>query len=109
MLNIHQRYCKETFFNGELDRFETVCPPDFNFAYDVVDEIAKAEPQRRAMLWCNTRGEEKTFSFSDFQKYKMCIRDRNKPCEKQRIFKDFGDFLFFSLFFLEISRLMKKF
>lgn len=69
MLNIHQRYCKETFFNGELDRFETVCPPDFNFAYDVVDEIAKAEPQRRAMLWCNTRGEEKTFSFSDFQKY----------------------------------------
>lgn len=69
MLNIHQRYCKETFFNGELDRFETVCPPDFNFAYDVVDEIAKAEPQRRAMLWCNTRGEEKTFSFSDFQRY----------------------------------------
>ncbi len=67
MLNIHQRYCKETFFNGELDRFETVCPPDFNFAYDVVDEIAKAEPQRRAMLWCNTRGEEKTFSFLIFK------------------------------------------
>ena len=69
MLNIHQRYCKETFFNGELDRFETVCPPDFNFAYDVVDEIAKAEPQRRAMLWCNPKGEEKTFSFADFMKY----------------------------------------
>ena len=57
MLNIHQRYCKETFFNGTLERFETVCPPDFNFAYDVVDEIAKAEPQRRAMLWCNPKGE----------------------------------------------------
>ncbi len=69
MLNIHQRYCKETFFNGTLERFETVCPPDFNFAYDVVDEIAKAEPQRRAMLWCNPKGEERTFSFSDFQRF----------------------------------------
>ena len=69
MLNIHQKYCKETFYNGQLDRFEAVYEPDFNFAYDVVDVIAKAEPDRRAMLWCNEKGEEHTFSFADMSRY----------------------------------------
>lgn len=69
MLNIHQKYCKETFFDGKLDRFEAVYDDKFNFAYDVVDVIAKAEPNRRAMLWCNESGEEHTFSFEDISKY----------------------------------------
>jgi len=69
MLNIHQKYCKETYHNGLLEKFEPVCPENFNFAYDVMDEIAKAEPDRRAMLWCNDRGEEHTFTFGDYEKY----------------------------------------
>ena len=68
MLNIHQRYCKETFYNGMLDKFEPVYNDDFNFAYDVIDEIAMNEPDRRAMLWCNAHGEEHTFTFADLMR-----------------------------------------
>ncbi len=59
----------KTIENGILTKFETVCPPDFNFAYDVVDEIASKEPERRAMLWCNDKGEEHTFTFGDIKRY----------------------------------------
>ena len=69
MLNIHQKYCKETFFDGKLDRFEAVYDDHFNFTYDVLDVIAKEEPWRRAMLWCNEAGEEHTYSFADMSKY----------------------------------------
>lgn len=65
MLNIHQKFCKETFYDGKLVDFEPVYDKNFNFAYDVVDEIAKAEPDRRAMVWCNDKGQEITYSFKD--------------------------------------------
>lgn len=69
MLNLHQKYCKETFYDGKLVGFEPIAPDTFNFAYDVIDEIAKQEPDRRAMLWCNDKGEEHTFTFADMMKY----------------------------------------
>ncbi|MGN0551449.1 MAG: AMP-binding protein [Acutalibacteraceae bacterium] len=68
MINIHQRFCRETFYNGQLVDFQPVYEKDFNFAYDVVDVIAKEEPERRAMLWCNDKGEEHTFTFADMSK-----------------------------------------
>lgn len=69
MLNIHQKYCKETFFDGKLCHFEAVYKSDFNFAYDIVDVIAEKEPKRRAMVWCNDKGDEKVFTFADIKKY----------------------------------------
>ena len=69
MIQIHQKFCKETFYDGKLVNFEPVYEGNFNFAYDVVDALAKEEPQRRAMLWCNDKGEEHTFTFADFAKY----------------------------------------
>ncbi len=68
MLNIHQKFCRETFYDGKLVGFEPVYGENFNFAYDVVDAIAQAEPLRRAMLWCNESGEEHTFTFADISK-----------------------------------------
>ena len=54
----YQGFCKETFDeNGVLNTFEPVLAENFNFAYDVVDEIARQEPDRRAMVWCNETGE----------------------------------------------------
>lgn len=38
-------------------------PQNFNFAYDVVDEYAKIQPEKQAMLWCNDNNEELTFNF----------------------------------------------
>ena len=68
MRNLHQKYCTESYdANGVLSKFETRYPDDFNFAYDVVDDIALNDPQRRAMVWCNPEGEEHTFTFADMK------------------------------------------
>ncbi len=42
---------------------------DFNFAYDVVDELGKTKPDKLAMLWVSKDGEEKRFTFSDMMYY----------------------------------------
>lgn len=66
MRNINLRYVKEQYDeDGVLKEFSLHCPDDYNFAYDVVDDIATAEPNRPAMIWCNPEGEEHTFSFAD--------------------------------------------
>ncbi len=43
-------------------------PEDFNFGFDVVDAWAEAEPHKRALVWCNDHGDEKTFTFSEMKK-----------------------------------------
>ena len=40
----------------------------FNFGYDVVDEYARLVPEKRALVWCNDRGEEKVFTFADISR-----------------------------------------
>ncbi len=68
MRNINLRYVKEAYDeNGVLTDFKIVCPDDFNFGYDVVDDIAVADPDRRAMVWCNPEGEEHVFTFADMK------------------------------------------
>lgn len=43
-------------------------PYDFNFGYDVVDEWAKQDESKKALVWCNDHGEEKTFTFKDISR-----------------------------------------
>lgn len=70
MRNINLRYVEETYDEaGCLASFDVRCPDDFNFGYDVVDDIALAEPDRRAMVWCNPEGERHTFTFGDMKKW----------------------------------------
>ena len=70
MRNIHQRYFTETYNElGQLSSIEVHCPENFNFGYDVVDDIATAEPDRPAMVWCNPEGEEHLFSFGDMKEW----------------------------------------
>lgn len=70
MENFYKRFCREGFDeNGVLNAFEPVLAEDFNFAYDVVDEIARLEPERRAMVWCNDAGEERVLTFGEMKKY----------------------------------------
>ena len=67
MLNIHKRYCTETFdAAGNLASFRIHVPSDFNFAYDVIDKIGAVEPERKAMIWRNPEGEEHDLTFADF-------------------------------------------
>ncbi|MBS5450528.1 MAG: AMP-binding protein [Coriobacteriia bacterium] len=68
MRNINERFCTERYDeNGLLTDFKVNCPDDFNFAYDVVDDIAVNDPDRLAMLWCNPEGEEHAFTFADMK------------------------------------------
>ena len=40
----------------------------FNFGFDVVDEWARLEPEKRALLWVNDAGEEREFTFTDISR-----------------------------------------
>ena len=68
MRNINLRYVDEAYDeNGLLTKFDITMPDDFNFAYDVVDDIAINDPERTAMVWCNPEGEEHVFTFADMK------------------------------------------
>ncbi len=70
MRNINLRYAAETYDQDNvLTSFEVKCPENFNFGYDVVDDIAENDPDRRAMVWCNPEGEEHVFTFADMKRW----------------------------------------
>lgn len=70
MRNINLRYVEEEYDEkGILTKLKVNCPENFNFGYDIVDDIAVNDPDRRAMLWCHENGEERTFTFGDIKKY----------------------------------------
>ena len=70
MRNINERFVKETYSeNGLLTDFKVTAPDSFNFGYDVVDDIAENDPDRRAMVWCNPEGEEHFFTFADMREW----------------------------------------
>ncbi len=50
------------------DNYTMNVPPDFNFGYDVVDAWAQAEPEKRALVWCDESGDEKVFTFTDIRR-----------------------------------------
>ena len=69
MRNINLRYVDETFDeNGLLEKYQLHWPENYNFGYDVVDDIAANEPDRKAMVWCNPSGEERIFTFADIKR-----------------------------------------
>ena len=70
MRHINERYVEETYDSkGVLQTYSVHYPEDFNFAYDVVDDIGVNDPHRRAMVWCNPEGEEHLFTFGDMKKW----------------------------------------
>ena len=70
-MNLLNRYLDRTEF-VDYDDFAKNCklkvPDKFNFAYDVVDEYARICPGKRALVWCNDKGEEKILTFGDISK-----------------------------------------
>ncbi len=50
------------------DNFNIKIPENFNFAYDVVDEYARIEPEKVAMVWCNDNTDCK-FTFKELKEY----------------------------------------
>jgi len=64
------KYLKQTEFSSYEDfkeNFEIIIPENFNFAYDVVDETANNTPDKIAMVWCDDKGSEATFTFGQMK------------------------------------------
>lgn len=58
-----------TSFEDFQDRFQVQVPENFNFAYDVVDVLAEKTPQAPALVWCDDKGGEATFTFADMKRW----------------------------------------
>ena len=57
-----------TTFDSYADfkkNYELRVPARFNFARDVVDAWAEADPRKRALVWLNDRGERREFTFAE--------------------------------------------
>lgn len=64
------KFC-ETDFSSYEDfkaRFKIRVPENFNFAYDVMDELAATKPDARALVWCDDKGGEVTLTFGDMKR-----------------------------------------
>jgi acetyl-CoA synthetase len=64
------RFCPRTEFDSYEDfsaNFRIETPEDFNFSFDVVDEWARLEPDKKALVWCDDHGAEKTLTFADLR------------------------------------------
>ena len=71
MDHVLKKYCPRIAFESYEDfaqNFRIEPGEDFNFAYDVVDEWARVEPDKRALLWCDDNGAERTFTFADISR-----------------------------------------
>lgn len=55
-------------YDDFMQNFHIKDLPGFNFAYDVVDEWARIEPDRKALLWTNETGDVKQFTFADIKR-----------------------------------------
>ena len=67
MDHLLNKFCPSIEFDSYEDfiaNFKIVAPDNFNFGYDVVDEWARVEPDKRALVWCNDRGDEKVITFA---------------------------------------------
>lgn len=70
MQGLNLKYVNEEYdSNGALTKFSLNIPENYNFAYDIVDEMARLEPNKTAMVWCNDKGEERRFTFGDMKRY----------------------------------------
>ena len=70
-MNLLDRYTNTLSFRDYDDfyrHFRLHVPKNFNFAYNIVDEYARLEPQKRAMVWCDDLGGEEFFTFGDIKR-----------------------------------------
>ncbi|MCL2140834.1 MAG: AMP-binding protein [Dehalococcoidia bacterium] len=69
-MGLIDKYCRTDFSSYEdfYNNFKVEMPENFNFAYDVVDELANTKPDKTAIVWCNEYGEEKIINFAEIKR-----------------------------------------
>ncbi len=70
LVGIEDRYIQTTLGkDGILESISYINDENFNFAFDVVDVMAKKCPDKLAMLHVSREGRERHFTFRDMAKY----------------------------------------
>ena len=70
MPSLLQKFVSQVDFKTYEDFKENlriIVPDNFNFAFDVVDAYAEKYPNKRALVWCNDRSEEKILNFKELK------------------------------------------
>ncbi len=70
-MNLVNKFTRTDFSSYEdfMENFQLNLPENFNFGFDVVDELAETTPEAKAMIWCNDHGDEEIFTFRDMKEY----------------------------------------
>lgn len=67
-----EKFLRQSQFSSYDDfiaNYELLVPDNFNFGYDVVDVWAEKEPNKKALLWTNDKGECREFTFAELKFY----------------------------------------
>ena len=83
-MDLLNRFLERVEFDSYEDfkeNFKINVPEDFNFGFDVVDEYARLDPEKEALIWCDDDGNEKHFTFAD-------VRDQSNKAAN--MFKELG-------------------
>lgn len=65
-----EKYINRTDFSSYEDfmqNYELHIPDHFNFGYDIVDEWARIQPEKTALIWTNTDGDERFVTYKELQ------------------------------------------
>jgi acetyl-CoA synthetase len=54
-----------TSYEDFYENFKVEIPENFNFAFDVMDELAREKPDETALVWCDEWGAEASFTYSE--------------------------------------------
>jgi len=71
-MNLAYKYIEKADFESYEDfckNFRIKVPENFNFAYDIMDEYARLEPLRTALVWCDDNGNDRSFTFEELKKW----------------------------------------
>jgi acetyl-CoA synthetase len=69
-MQLYKKYLVKPEFDSLedfLQNYKIQVPENFNFAYDVVDEYARIEPNKIALVWTNDEGHYKEFSYKELK------------------------------------------
>lgn len=70
-MSLLERFLPRIEFDSYEDfkqNYTVTIPEHFNFGFDVVDAWAQLDEQKKALVWCDDHGEEKTFTFADISR-----------------------------------------
>lgn len=68
-MQLYKQFCNEEFnSDNTLKSFRLKFEDNYNFGYDVLDQMAEKAPNDIALVWTNPEGDERIFTFEDLSR-----------------------------------------